>query len=196
MLASAALLTLTCSARAHGLLANTVRLAAMAAALAVPLGAVLGVALAKAEFPGRRALFAATLAAVFVPLQVWAAAWQTMLGFDGWTTGGGPADPWLDGVRGAAWVHGWAAVPWVALLTAWALSAVERRQEEEALLNASAARVLWRVSLRRAGGGLLAGLLATVTLCAADIAVTDLFRVRTFAEEVYTQAAFGSLLAG
>ncbi|MCA9233888.1 MAG: ABC transporter permease subunit, partial [Planctomycetales bacterium] len=50
--------------------------------------------------------------------------------------------------------------------------------------------------LRRAGGGLLAGLLATVTLCAADIAVTDLFRVRTFAEEVYTQAAFGSLLAG
>lgn len=196
LIAAALLLAGLCSDRGAGLLLNTAKLGAGAAAIALPAGAVLGLALGKADFPGRRLLAAATLAALFVPVQVYAAAWQTLLGFDGWTTGGGPGDPWLDGFAGAVWVHGWAAVPWAAVLVAWALQAVERRLEEEALLNASAGRVLVRVSMRRAAGGVLAAGVAVFALCAAEIAVTDLFRVRTFAEEIYTQAALGSLSGG
>lgn len=196
LLAVAAVLALACTARARGLLLNSVELAAGAAAIALPAGIVWGLALGKAVFPGRRLLAAVTVAALFVPLQVYAAAWQTLLGFDGWTTGGGPGDPWLDGLAGAIWVHGWAAAPWVAVLITWSLEAVERRLEEEALLDATAARVLLRVSLRRAAGGVLAAAVTVFALCAAEIGVTDLFRVRTFAEEVYTQAALGSLSGG
>jgi iron(III) transport system permease protein len=85
------------------------------------------------------------------------------------------------------------AVPWVALFTAASLRAVERRLEEESLLDASPPRVLLHVTLRRASGGVLAAAVWIGIICATEIAVTDLFQIRTFAEEIYTEAALGGL---
>ena len=53
-------------------------------------------------------------------------------------------------------------------------------------------RVLWHVSLRRAAAAFVVAALWVAIVAAAEISVTDFFQVRTFAEEVYTQAALGT----
>ncbi|HEX6962688.1 MAG TPA: hypothetical protein VF175_12525, partial [Lacipirellula sp.] len=189
---------LLASARLRGLLWNTAILACGAIAIGVPLGVVLGTMIAKIDIPGRRAVAGLMAAMLFVPLYVQAAAWNAVLGAGGWVpqllaAEGEYADPWLVGWRGAIWVHAMGAVPWVALMTAASLRAVERRLEEESLLDAPPWRVLLRVSLPRAGGGILAAAVWVAVICATEIAVTDLYQVRTFAEEIFTQASLGSL---
>jgi iron(III) transport system permease protein len=192
-----ALLALT-SARQRGLFVNTALLAGGSLVLALPLGTLLGVAVGKVDVPGRRLLAWMLVAMVFLPLYVQAGAWEAVLGRGGWLMeqfrGEGYADPWLAGWRGAVWVHGMAAVPWVALAVAASLGMVERKLEEDALLDAAPWRVLLRVSLRRAVGGLLAAAAWISVTAATEIAVSDLFQIRTFAEEVYTQAALGPLM--
>ena len=95
--------------------------------------------------------------------------------------------------QGAIWIHAMGALPWIALLGAASLRTVERRLEEESLLDASPLTVLTRVSLSRGAGGFWAGALWVAIICATEIAVTDLFQIRTFAEEIYTEATMGPL---
>jgi iron(III) transport system permease protein len=86
-----------------------------------------------------------------------------------------------------------AAIPWAALLTAASLTTVERRLEEETLLDASPSRVLWRVTVRRGAGGVFVAAVWIAIMCATEITVTDLVQIRTFAEEIYTTASQGPL---
>jgi iron(III) transport system permease protein len=191
-------LVLLATPRLRGLFLNTALLTAGVLAIALPLGAVLGLAVAKVDLPGRRALAWLLMGSLFVPLYCQAGAWRSVLGVGGWLSRPSAdniyADPWLDGWRGAIWVHAMAAVPWAALAIAAALSAVERRLEEQALLDAPPWRVLGRVSLRRASGGFAAAAAWTAATCATEITVADLFQIRTFAEEAYTEAALGTLI--
>jgi iron(III) transport system permease protein len=188
------------SPRLLSLLANTGLLALGALVVGLPLGTSLGVFLGKTDLPGRR--FVAWLCAswLFVPLYVQAAAWDSVIGAGGWlspmASGGGNTNSWSSGWPVAIWIHGLAAVPWVALFTAASLSAVERRVEEESLLDASPLRVLYRVSLRRGAGGTWAAAVWIAVVCCTEIAVTDLYQIRTFAEEIYTQASLGALSDG
>jgi iron(III) transport system permease protein len=181
----------------RGLLLNTALLAAGTIAIALPLGAMLGIIIAKVDVPGRRTLAWLLAGLLFVPLYVQAAAWNAVLGVGGWVpqalAGDGYAQPWLVGWRGAIWIHAMGAVPWAALMTAASMRTVERRLEEESLLDASPLRVLCRVTLRRGTGGVLAAAVWIAIVCATEIAVTDLFQIRTFAEEIYTEATLGSL---
>jgi len=85
-----------------------------------------------------------------------------------------------------------AAVPWVALIGVAGLRSVDSQLEEVASLDAGPARVLGRVTLPAAAPSLAAAALWVAAVCAAEMTVTDLYAVRTFAEEVYTQAALGS----
>jgi iron(III) transport system permease protein len=100
--------------------------------------------------------------------------------------------PWLAGWRAAIWIHGLAAVPWVVLIVGAALRAVEAEAEEDAATCASPASVLWHVSIPRAFPAVAVAGLWIATIVLTEISVTDFFQVRTFAEEVYTQAALGS----
>jgi iron(III) transport system permease protein len=197
LLLAVIILSFLASARLQGLLLNTALLALGTLAISVPLGALFGVAIAKIEFPGRRLLALLLAALLFVPLYVQAAAWNGALGTGGWLTqwlaGETYAKPWLVGWRGAIWIHAMGAVPWIALLGAASLRTVERRLEEESLLDASPFAVLTRVSLRRGAGGFWAGAMWVAIVCATEIAVTDLFQIRTFAEEIYTEATLGPL---
>ncbi|MEM6798775.1 MAG: hypothetical protein AAF589_04605 [Planctomycetota bacterium] len=181
--------------RVRGLLVASSMVVGGSLLVAMPPGVVLGFLLAKTHALGRRWAAWLLVALAFLPLYLHAAAWQAALGQLGWwtqgTAGSGPVDPLLSGVAGVAWVHGLAAAPWVALITAAALMAVDRSQEEAALLDAAPLTVLARLTLRHvtAGAG-VAALWVAVTV-AAEMTVTDLLRVRTFAEEIYTQAASG-----
>lgn len=182
-------------ARAQGLLGNTALVAAGALAAALPLGGLLAVLVGKVDTLGRRAATVILLAMLFIPLHLHAAAWRAGFGGLGWFTqlsaGDGPVDPLLSGAAGAIWVHATAAIAWVALIVGAALRGVDPRLEEDSLLFFSAPRVLWRVSLRCAAGAFVVATGWVLVIAAHEMAASDLFQVRTFAEEVYTQHALG-----
>lgn len=184
------------SARLRGLWLNSLFLSAGAVAIAVPVGTFLAIVIAKTTLSGRHFLQWLLLAWLFVPLFVQAASWQAALGQGGWLLPEGPFDDQgvlLSGWTAAVWVHGMAGIPWVTLLVVAALRTIPREAEEDALIDAPAGKVLLAVSLPRAKAGILTGALWVAVVCLGEITVTDLFQVRTFAEEVYTSASVGSL---
>jgi iron(III) transport system permease protein len=177
-------------ATARHLARNTVVLVLLTLLVSLPLGTLLALLLERSDLPGRglwRTLLAMQL---FVPLYVQAAAWDAGFGVMGWFTAlVGPETVVLQQMRGAAWVHGVTALPWVVLIVGAGLRCVEPELEEEALLSASQPRVLWHVTLRRALPAVgVAGIWVAVTT-AGEMTATDLFRVRTFAEEIYDPQA-------
>lgn len=183
--------------RAGRLWLNTALVVAGAGLVGMPLGVFAAVAIFKTDVPGRQLaawLFGGML---FVPLFAVTGAWDAGFGIQGWLTMARDPhlahEPWLAGWRAAMWVHGVAAVPWIALSVGAGLRMVEAELEEDAATCATPARVVWHVSLRRAAPSIvLAGLWLAIVV-AVEISVTDFFQVRTFAEEVYTQAALGSI---
>ena len=195
-------LATSCDARTRGLLVNTLWLACGASAIAVPIGATLALLLFKTDLWGRKALLGVLTAMLFVPLYLYAAAWEAGFGFQGWYTlafrANANVEPpfWLP----AIWIHGVAAVPWVVWIVGVALLRVEPEMEEDALLDGSPPRVLLHVSLVRVWPSLLVATAWIAAICATEITVTDLFQIRTFAEEVYTQATLapglGAAIAG
>lgn len=180
------------------LLRNTLLLAAGSCAISLPLGTALAFLLWRTDLPGRRLALAALAGLLLTPLYLQAAAWDAGWGQLGWYSlaCGPPAAPWLSGWLGAIWVHSLASVPWVVMLVGAAAVAIEPELEEDALLSGSPWQAFAHVSLPRlpAGVAVAAGwvLLATAT----EMTVTDLFRVRTYAEELYTGLALGDSLAG
>lgn len=184
------------SPRVAGLVVNSLALAASVCAIAIPLGTGLALAVFKTNAFGRTLAGALLVATLLVPLYLHAAAWNAGFGMQGWfTLATNPrltTQPLLSGWRAAVWVHAMAAVPWVVLIVGARLRAVPTELEEEAELHAPPARVLTSVSLRAALGALLVAALWVAMLCGSEISVTDLYQVRTFAEEVYTQSALGT----
>jgi iron(III) transport system permease protein len=180
----------------RSLLINTTLLVAGTELLALPLGVLLALALAKTDLLGRSFAWLLTAIAIFVPLYMVAGAWDAGFGIQGWhTLTSNPrlaSDPWLSGWRGAIWVHAMAAVPWITLIVAAGLRAVDAELEEDAQLVMPAHHVLWRVTLRATGGAIAVAAIWIAMVVTTEIAATDLFQIRTFAEEVYTQAALGA----
>ncbi|MCA9245516.1 MAG: iron ABC transporter permease [Planctomycetales bacterium] len=183
-------------ARTQFLLKNSARLVAGMWAIALPAGVSLAVLLVKTDMPCRRLILAILVALAFMPLAIQAGAWQAGLGVEGVWRSDRSLAPQIAGLWGAIWVHGLAAAPWIALFASLGLLRVERELEEAMLLDAPPWIVLVQVSLRRAGPAILAGALWTAAQASADISVTDLFQVRTFAEEIYTGIAVGDWTDG
>ncbi len=189
--------------RLIGLARNTVLLVGGTLALTMPLGVIGAVLLYRSDLPGRRWLRSATLLTLFVPLPVFASAWQVALGTGGWLplaiwTTPAPGDPdvsvtgiawkpWAAGLPAAVWVHAVAGLPWVVWLVGQGLRWVERDLEEDALLATGPFHVLLRVTLPRCRAAIFAAGLWVALQTATEITVTDLMVVRTFAEEVYNQ---------
>jgi iron(III) transport system permease protein len=175
---------------------NTALLAAGACLVALPLGTLAAIAVFKTDLPGRRLAGLLVTAMLFVPMFIVTGAWNAGFGLQGWQTlATNPHlahEPWLTGWRAAIWIHGLAGVPWVVLLVGAGLRHVEAELEEDAALCAAPARVVWHVTLRRSAPALLVAALWVAITASTEISVTDFFQVRTFAEEVYTQAALGS----
>ena len=126
---------------------------------------------------------------LFIPLYLQAAAWQAGFGLQGWYTSVWKSPPLLDGWRGVLWIHGVTALPWIVLIVGAGLRRIEPELEEQALLDASAWRVFLKVTLRSALGAILVASLWVAILVAGEMTVTDLFAIRTYAEEIYTTLA-------
>jgi iron(III) transport system permease protein len=175
---------------------NTLFLAEGVCLIAVPLGMLAALIVIKTNAPGRRAAAMLLAGMLLVPLFLISGAWDAGFGIQGWhTLSTNPhlaRGPWLAGWRAAIWVHGLAGVPWVTLIVAAGLRAVETELEEEASLVASPARVLWHITLPRAWPAISIAALWVAIVTSTEISVTDFFQIRTFAEEVYTQAVLGT----
>ena len=176
-------------ARTLSLLWNTLLLSGATCAISVPLGTLLAWLLWRTDLPGRRFFLGLLGVMIFVPLYLQAGAWQAGFGDQGWFTLATNSSAWLTGWRGAIWIHSLAALPWVVGIVGIGLRLIEPELEEQALLDGSAKQVFFRVSLCGAlpAVGLAAIWVAVIT--AGEMTVTDLLGIRTYAEEVYTQAA-------
>src|SRR6476619_3016317 len=87
------------------LAAKTAGLCGQTLALVLLPGVVLAVLLYRTDLPGRRVFRSLLAVALFVPLPLFALAWQS--------AGGGGWRPWTHGLTAAAVVHAMAALPWV-----------------------------------------------------------------------------------
>jgi iron(III) transport system permease protein len=134
------------------------------------------------------------LVSLFMPLYLQAASWDAGFGKLGWFSLAREtlAEPLLSGWRGAIWVHGLAAIPWVVLIVATNIAFVEGEYEELALLEVPTATVIWNVTLRRCLPAIGVSALWITLVTAGEMTVTDLFQVRTYAEEIYTAIPLGN----
>lgn len=195
---AALLLATTClliaGERVRGILGNTCWLAVATVAIALPIGLLVAMLLMKTNMPCRRVLLAAFAVLLFMPLYLHAAGWQAALGVTGWFTArpaGQLSQPWIDGWRGAIWIHAMAAVPWVVCIVAGALRWLPSAAEEAASLAAHPLRVLRSITLPAIAPTVGVAALWVAVSAAAEMTVTDFFQIRTFAEEVYTSQAMG-----
>ncbi|NUQ65507.1 MAG: ABC transporter permease subunit, partial [Pirellulales bacterium] len=177
--------------QAWPLLLNTAILAAATGAISLPMGSLLGWLLARTDLPGRRAAIVLLGVMLFIPLYLQAAAWQAGFGLQGWSTLVFGLPVRLDGWTGAVWVHALAGLPWVALITGAGFRLVEPELEEQAVLDGSPRQVFLHVTARCALPAIGAAAVWILVATAGEMTVTDLFVVRTYAEEVYTRLAMG-----
>jgi iron(III) transport system permease protein len=158
----------------------------------VPLGTLLAVLLARCDLPGRRWFAGLLVVQLFLPLYLQAGAWQAGFGALGAFSWIDQAAPWLDGWRGAAWVHSLASVPWVALIVGLGLRFTPPEAEELGLTEGPPAWVVWRITLPQARPAIVSAAVWVALLTAGEMAVTDLFAVDTYAREVYTHLSLGA----
>jgi len=196
VVAASLMLVLGGELRAWLLIRNTFLLAGGAAAIALPVGLLLAFLLVRTDLRGRQALLLGWGVLLFVPLYLQASGWEAGFGRQGWwsLSHGSMAQPWLDGWRAAIWVHGLAAIPWVLLIVGLGLRLVEPELEEAALLEGSAAAVMWLVTARRALPFVGAAAMWVFVSTSTEMTVTDLYRVRTFAEEIYLDVPFAGAI--
>ncbi len=188
------------------LVQESAELAAGTIALALPLGVVGAVLLERTHLPAKACFRFAILLGLFVPLPLYASAWQGLFSASGAFTqmllpplaAGGDfasmrsARPWSSGLLPAVLIHASAAWPWVAVLVSLGLRQIEPELEEDASLIAGPAGVLCRFTLRRLAPWLAAAAAWVALLTFTEITVSDVTLVRTFAEEVYTQKVMGN----
>lgn len=136
-------------ARQKSLALETTKLVLETEAIALPLGILLAFFLFRTDAFGRTVLLALIILAAFVPLPLHATSWLGAFGNVSRQQLFG-RHPILVGRSGAAFVHAMAALPWVILIAGMGLAAVEPELEESALLDYGPARVLRKVTLRRA----------------------------------------------
>lgn len=162
-----------------GLLRNSLQVVAWAVAVCLPAGLILAFALFKVNLHGRAAMVALTLLTAAVPLYVVAGA---ALSFAN-------KEQWLESRAAVGLVHAAAHLPAVVLILGVAFRAINADLEEAALLEGAGPTTLLRLSARLAAGGIITVLIILLLWVTADYSVSDIFMVRTFAEEVYTQYA-------
>ncbi|MFM8252183.1 MAG: ABC transporter permease [Planctomycetota bacterium] len=180
----------------HSLLINTLWAVGGTWLLALPLGAVIGWWLARVEFPGRRWLGAGFLFLLLIPLYLQAAGWDAGLGRQGWWTyrTSSVQAPWLSGWTALLVIHAAHALPWVIVISAAGFRWVACELEDEARLELSLPLIFLTIALRRAWPAILLAAIWVLALVSGEMTVTDMYQVRTLAEELYTGFALGDNL--
>jgi iron(III) transport system permease protein len=175
--------------RAAGLLGNTVLVAAAVALVAVPIGSSTGWLIAQTDVPGRRLALPLLAGLLGAPPYVLVGAWLLVAGAGGFLPVAPDGLPWLSGFRAAVFIHALLAIPWATIFAVAACRHGDRDWDEAAALVGSPWRAALRVAPRRLAPAAALSSVWIVLQTGGDIAVTDFFGVRTYAEELYVQTA-------
>ncbi len=172
--------------RTGTLLRNTFRLALGTSIIALPIGLGLATYITRTDLPGRRVVLLLLAIQLFMPLYLQTAGWQAGFGQQGWWHATHlTMAPLLEGWRGAIWVHGVAAIPWVTLIMSVSLTLVNPQWEELAQLEGSGWQVFTRVTLPQCVPAIMVSGIFILITTSGEITVTDVYSIRTYAEEIY-----------
>jgi iron(III) transport system permease protein len=168
------------------LLGTTALVATIAVVIALVLGAVGGLLLGRTDLWGRRGLTLAMVLVACVPVYVWLVFVYAAIPL--WELGG---SVWICGV-----LYGLSCVPLAALVLMGAYRGVHPQYEDQVRLEASAWRVMRRVTVPQAmwAYGVVAAYVCFVV--GTDFTIADVLLVNTFAREVYTQYALQGSAVG
>ena len=135
---------------------------------------------------------------LLVPLYLQVAAWEAVFGKLAWLTyfKGRIFQGLIDGWPAAIWCHAVAGVPWLVLIFLLGQLGRVNRLEEQALLDASPRRVFWKVTLNQMVPLLGVGAIWMMVTAAREIAVTDIYQIGTYAEQVYVGFSLGRFNTG
>jgi iron(III) transport system permease protein len=162
------------------LIGHTAALLAITLLLVIPLGITTAHLLQSATPRARhfaRLLFVVSLA---TPLVVTTVAWH-LVRLGQWS-------PFARGLFPAAILHALAGLPWVVLIVESGLSSRDPAVNDDARLQAGPMVRTLRVTLPSVRAFIVLAGIWVAAQTASEIVITDMLQVRTFAEEVYTQA--------
>lgn len=189
--------------RPLGLLWNSLAVAGGTTLLALALGVPLAVLLTRFRLPGRKMLLFLSLLPVIIPLPLRGIAWTTLCLPEGIVNRTlqalfGLENPPLDayGLDATIIVLGLAWFPIVLWTTAFGLAASPRELEEDGILDASARRVLPRVSLRLAAPSTALGAVVVFALALAEFDIPLLLDVNVYPVQIHLYFQGSSDLAG
>ena len=175
-------------------LLQTFLLGLSAACVAIPLGLAMVAVIRRWGVVGRLMLLA-MVGQLFFPLFLHVSLWDAAFGRLGWLTStrGEVLTPIVSSWFAATWIHGIAAAPQVTIIFLLGLSTGSRAYEEQALLDAGRWQVLIHVKLRRILPLVGIAIMWVVVVCSREIAVTDIYRIETLAEQIYLGFSLGAL---
>jgi len=171
---------------------RTIALGLSASLIAIPIGGLIAWVCSGRGFFARTMLIT-TVALLLVPMFIHVSSWDAAFGKLGWLTAtkGQVLVPLISGWNAAAWIHGIAAAPQVALILLIGMRTGNRVFEEQALLDTTPAGVFWHVTFKRIWPLLILSIFWIVISCAREIAVTDIYQVGTLAEQIYLGYSLG-----
>lgn len=177
------------------LLQTTTLLIFISGGVAISFGYTLAWQLHHANTPWQLWFWWQTLLAMLIPLPIQAIAWQVV--FHSWlptlllVPGQVRWQPWNLGLLPAAWIHGIALAPWVAVFLLALLRSTDDRLRELAAFETTPFRRLRYFSWPIVRSGLGISMIWIGLVGLTEIPVTDAMMVRTLAEETYTQIVAG-----
>ena len=172
---------------------RTLALGLAASSIAIPIGALLNWLIGHAGWLGRLTTIA-TIVLLFFPMFLHVSLWDAAFGKLGWLTAtrGEVLTPIVSGWTAAAWIHGIAAAPQVAVIFWLGNSIGTQAHEEQASLDAGPLSVLLHIKLRRVLSLSLLAIAWVIVTCSREIAVTDIYQIGTLAEQVYLGYSMGT----
>lgn len=180
------------------LLRTTITLSLQVTAITIPLGALLSILLCRTDLPGGKIWPFLCAGLLILPTYVLISGWDAVVGPIGWAKTFLPQTVSIVAFRwwSAVLLHSLLALPGVVLILSLALSKPESELEDIGLMHWPWPIVLLRVSLRRAAPLLLVCALWIFVTVSGEIAVTDIYQIRTMAEEIYLSIGASSTGTG
>lgn len=173
----------------------TAKLALASLLIAAPPALWLGFLLGHRRVCGTRFWETCLVVLLFMPLYVQVAGWEAGFGRGGWYStliAQKLSAPLLDGFWGAAWVHAMAAIPWMFWFVRLGFASVSAELDDATKLDGSRWQFFHRVAVPLALPAIVAAVLFLLVTVATEITVTDVYQVRTYAEELYNGFVLGT----
>ncbi len=160
--------------------------------IAVPIGFSLSWAQFRIQSFWVTLAFLFIISLIWIPLHLHVAVWDSALGKLGWLRRfGNDISAPLSGMTLAIVVQSLASIPWAAIFGAIAVRSLGTDHEQVALLDGNRIQVMLRVTLRRWLPFVVIALLWNMVVANREIAISDIYQIGTFAEEVYLQFSGG-----